>query len=136
MTKKKAINLYGDGIHDDTMAIQEMLDTRMAVVELPVPQKHYCISATLKIHSNQTLKLGETTTIKLMPESNCLMLQNAEEDAHDIAVSGGIWDYNNKNQAPNPIRSGEYRKYNASHRDGNPDTVVRYVDAYRGSVTI
>ncbi len=126
--------LYGDGIHDDTMAIQEMLDTKISVVELPVPEKHYCISDTLKIYSNQTLKLGETTTIKLMPNSSCFMLKNAEHEAHDIAIVGGIWDYDNKNQAPNPIRSGEYRKYSASHRDGNPDTIVKYVDAYRGSV--
>ena len=81
--------LYGDGIHDDTMAIQEMLDTKNSVVELPVPEKHYCISNTLEIYSNQTLKLGETTTIKLMPNSNCFMLKNAEHDAHDIAIVGG-----------------------------------------------
>ncbi|MBR3965828.1 MAG: hypothetical protein IKJ91_01990 [Clostridia bacterium] len=126
--------LYGDGIHDDSAAIQEMLDTRRSVIELPVPEKHYLISKTLKIYSNQTLKLGETTTIRLMAGSSCFMLKNAEEDAHDIAVVGGIWDYNNKNQAPNPIRSGEYRKYSASHRDGDPNTVVKYVDTYRGSV--
>ncbi len=67
---QKMYKLYGDGIHDDTMAIQEMLDTKNSVVELPVPEKHYCISNTLKIYSNQTLKLGETTTIKLMPNSS------------------------------------------------------------------
>ncbi len=126
--------LYGDGIHDDTPAIQEILDSKASVIELPVPEKNYSISKTLKIYSNQTLKLGETTTIKLMPGSNCFMLTNADEDAHDICIVGGIWDFDNVNQAPNPIKSGEYRKYCNSHRDGNPDTVVRYVDSYRGSV--
>lgn len=33
------IKLYGDGIHDDTLAIQKMLDSRVSVVELPVPKK-------------------------------------------------------------------------------------------------
>ena len=126
--------LYGDGFHDDTLAIQEMLDSNASVIELPVPKKHYCISKTLKIHSNQTLKLGETTTIQLLPGSSCFMLTNAEEDAHDIAVVGGIWDFNNQQQAPNPIITGEYRKGLPSHWDGNRDTVVKYVNRYKGSV--
>ena len=37
------MKLYGDGIHDDTNAIQEMLDSKISLVELPVPKKHYCI---------------------------------------------------------------------------------------------
>ena len=78
--------LYGDGIHDDTMAIQEMIDTKNSVIELPVPEKHYCISNTLKIYSNQTLKLGETTTIKLMPNSNCFMLKNATVEKHERRI--------------------------------------------------
>ena len=130
----KMAKLYGNGIQDDTEAIQNLLDSGISMVELPVPSRHYCISRTLKIHSNQTLKLGETTTIKLMPDSNCFMITNAELDAHDISVVGGIWDYNNKQQLPNPIKSREYHKYAGTHRDGKADTVVRYVDAYRGSV--
>ena len=45
--------LYGDGIHDDYPAIQEMLDSGMSEVVLPAPKKFYVISKTLKIHSNQ-----------------------------------------------------------------------------------
>lgn len=126
--------LYGDGINDDTNAIQEMLDSKKSVVELPVPEKNYCISKTLKIYSNQTLKLGETTVIKLLKDSNCFMLTNGELNAHDISIVGGIWDYNNKEQRPNPIKSQELFKYNISHWDGNPNTVVKYEDGYRGSV--
>ncbi len=126
--------LYGDGINDDTMAIQEMLDSGISEVVLPVPEKHYCISSTLKIHSNQTLRTGLTTTIKLLPDSSCFMITNAEKDAHDIAVVGGIWDYNNKFQAPNPIKSGDIFKTQKHHNDANPDTVVTYTDGYRGSV--
>ena len=33
-------NLYGDGIHDDQPAIQEMIDSGVCEVSLPAPQKH------------------------------------------------------------------------------------------------
>lgn len=126
--------LYGDGIHDDVCAIQEMLDSGASLVELPVPDVHYSISKPLKINSNQTLKMGETTTIKLLPRSNCFMITNSEEGAHDIAIEGGIWDFNNREQAPNPIKAGEFRKM-ARHWDGKADTIVTYEEGmYRGSV--
>lgn len=32
--------LYGDGIYDDAPAIQEMLDSGISSVVLPVPQKN------------------------------------------------------------------------------------------------
>ena len=126
--------LYGDGVNDDTMAIQALLDSRISVVELKVPKSFYLISKPLKIYSNQTLKLYDTTTIKLMPNSNCYMLTNAEENAHDIVVEGGIWDYNNKFQAPNPIKMGKYNENGSSHLAGDKNTVVTYSDSYRGSV--
>ncbi len=118
--------LYGDGINDDTLAIQEMLDSGKSEVYLPAPQKHYCISKTLKIHSNQTLRLGETTLIKLLPNSSCRMLTNAEKDAHDISVIGGIWDYDNVNQAGNPIRLKPEFINSITHLNGDPNHVVDY----------
>ena len=66
--------LYGDGIHDDTAAIQELLDSGVAEVHLPAPKAHYCISKTLKIHSCQTLRLAETATVRLLPGSSCAMV--------------------------------------------------------------
>lgn len=118
--------LYGDGIHDDTLAIQEMLDSGLSQIVLPVPQKHYCISATLKIHSNQTLCVGETTTIRLLPHSDCPMLTNAEQDAHDIVITGGIWDYDNVNQKGNRIRTEPGWWDTVTHGDKNYDKVVDY----------
>ncbi len=94
--------LYGDGVHDDTDAIQERLDSRIACVYLPAPKKHYCISRTLKIHSNQTLRLDSTTEIRLMPKCDFCMITNADprgEDQH-ITVEGGIWNMDNMNQTP------------------------------------
>ena len=43
-------NLYGDGVHDDTAAIQEMIDAS-AEVALPMPKVHYLISKPLELHS-------------------------------------------------------------------------------------
>ena len=39
--------LYGDGIHDDTLAIQELLDSGRRIIFLPSPEKHYTISKTV-----------------------------------------------------------------------------------------
>ena len=126
--------LYGDGINDDYLAIQELLDSGISEVYLPPPKKNYAISKTLKIHSGQTLRLGETTLIVLLPESSCLMLSNAEKDAHDISVIGGIWDYDNINQAPNPAKA-EPDFWERTHADGNFDKEINYVNlGYMGCI--
>lgn len=96
--------LYGDGVHDDAPAIQEMLDSGIAEVNLPIPEKHYCIGATLKIHGGQTLKMSPFTTVKLMADVNAAMLENADFTVYseNICVDGGIWDMNSIEQEPNP----------------------------------
>ena len=104
----KETTLYGDGIHDDTEGIQALLDARAALVELPAPAVCYLISKPLVIHSNQELRLPRLAVIRLADNSNCLMLRNeafnAEQPVVDqnIAVTGGIWDYNNQGQLPHP----------------------------------
>jgi len=97
--------LYGDGIHDDYEAIQELLDSGSCQISLPVPQKFYSISKTLKIHSNQQLLLPRYAVIRMADKSNCFMLANAdpEEGNCNFTVEGGIWDYNNLGQGPNPF---------------------------------
>ena len=124
--------LYKDGINDDTLAIQEMLDSGASVVHLPATNACYRISKPLKIHSNQTLKLDETTVVKLLPKSDCYMVTNADENAHDIALIGGIWDYNNMEQTKNPISFDESGREKPSHMDGNPDTWITYPKWYTG----
>lgn len=110
--------LYGDGIHDDTLALQELLDTKNALVELPVPQNFYLISKTLKIHSYQELRLPRYCRIKLAANSNCRMISNADTDNGNehITISGGIWDYNNLEQEKNP----QIFTSNFSSADGTP----------------
>lgn len=68
--------LYGDGIHDDYPAIQEMLDSGSSLVELPAPAVRYQISKTLVISSGCKLKLPRFAHIRLMDNANCMMLQS------------------------------------------------------------
>ena len=95
--------LYGDGVHDDTPAIQEMLD-RKGVVRLPQPEKKYLITSTLVIHSNTEFVLDRFTEIKLAAKSNAPMLTNDDHENGNcrIVINGGIWNGNNLEQAPNP----------------------------------
>lgn len=97
--------LYGDGVHDDLPAIQEMLDSGVSCLYLPPPQKHYLISGTIFMHSNQELHLDRYTRVRLADGSNCTMIENADpkEWNTDIVIDGGIWDMNHKNQYSNPL---------------------------------
>ncbi len=117
------IKLYGDGVHDDAPAIQEMLDSGICEVALPAPKVRYCIGTTLCVHSKQTLRLPETAEVRLLPNSSCPMLTNAERPAQDIVITGGIWNCNNIEQAPNPIKSEISR---LAHMSGDPDYVATY----------
>lgn len=116
--------LYGDGIHDDTLAIQELIDSGRCEVVLPAPEVCYIISKPLELPSNFSLVLPRFAHIKLKAGSNCVMLKNKTVDDYakrieepfwyyvndyspdfpceNIEVKGGIWDFNNKEQAPNP----------------------------------
>lgn len=125
--------LYGDGIHDDYPAIQEMIDSGVCEVSLPAPQKNYLISKTLIFPSNFKLTLPRFAEIKLADGANCLMVRNKmvpdyadrlPEDLNEVCrhlwyyvneyspdvlvenieICGGIWNCNNLNQLPNPER--------------------------------
>jgi hypothetical protein len=91
----------GDGIHDDTSSIQELLDSRRTVVHLPAPPKHYLISKPLRIHSNQTLQLDRFSVIRLKDGSDCLMITNDDHERgnENIALVGGVWDMHNEGQS-------------------------------------
>jgi hypothetical protein len=118
MQKPMFDQLQGDGIHDDTDALQAILDSGMGVIHIPPPEKAYLISRCLKIHSNTSLALDRFTNIRLADHSDCIMIQNAERDAENISITGGIWDFNNKNQRSNPLLDGTYknlRDYNESY---------------------
>ena len=117
--------LYGDGIHDDYPAIQEMLDSLICEVALPAPEKFYVISKTLKIHGGQTLRLPRFAVIRLADKANCEMIENDnfETYSENICIDGGIWDMNHNNQWPNPYHfpddDGKYwfEKIGIGYRD-------------------
>lgn len=125
--------LYGDGVHDDYPAIQELIDSGVCEVVLPVPKERYLISKTLTLPSDFRLVLPRYAHIQLMDGANCCMVSNkmvrdhAERSPKDwegihhqlwyyvneyspdaivknIEISGGIWDFNNLKQLPNPER--------------------------------
>lgn len=125
-----SFQLYGDGIHDDTPAIQHLIDTNCEVC-LPCPKAHYVISKTLELPSNFRLVLPRFAEIRLADGANCVMLKNKNREEYalrttntrlwtylnyfspdqvseNIEIVGGIWNFNNLNQNPNPILSHEW----------------------------
>jgi len=124
--------LYGDGIHDDYPAIQEMIDSAKHELRLPEPEVCYLISRPLELPSDFKLSLPRFAEIKLAKGSNCFMLMNKAASQPDgqsirpeelfglvcrhsailpcrnIEVEGGIWNFNNLEQNPNPIYTGVY----------------------------
>lgn len=110
MNKAELPILVGDGVTDDTAAIQARLDSGISCVYLPPPPKEYLISKSLKIGSNQELRLDRFTVIHLAPNSNCPLIENKgflEGGNCRFAVTGGIWDYDNLHQVPNQMQIPE-----------------------------
>ena len=126
--------LYGNGINDDTAAIQELIVSGKGELRLPMPEKFYLISRPLELPSNFSLILPRFAEIRLMDGASCPILKNKMKPDHadrlksdfsatarhiwsyiddyspdapckNIEVRGGIWNLNNMNQAPNPIQS-------------------------------
>lgn len=98
------LTLYGDGIHSDAPAIQEMLDT-MSEIALPEPKVCYRIDRTLRIGSNKRLLLPRFAVIRLADGVNTYLLTNADRENGDvnIEIRGGVWDFNNLGQEKNPL---------------------------------
>ncbi len=103
MKAMEKAELFGDGVRDDTAAIQALLDTGASLVELPAPKSAYLISRTLLIGDGQELRLGRFTRVRLADGSNCPMLANRDPAAGNrhVAVTGGVWDMNNLGQRHN-----------------------------------
>lgn len=106
------MKLYGDGIHDDTDAIQAMLDMCGTV---RIPDGRYLITKPLIIHSNTHLILSSLATLRLADRANCSILDNdglySDETNVNITIEGGIWDGNHmmqeRQKIPNEGRPGD-----------------------------
>lgn len=100
----KTMTLYGDGVHDDTAAIQALLD-RAGDVRLP--DGHYCITRPLIIHDNTHFILSAGAHLRLADHANCSLLDNdglyTRRTNRHITIEGGIFDGNNRSQERLPI---------------------------------
>jgi len=107
--------LYGDGIHDDTAALQEMLD-RCGIVTVDRPGT-YLVSRTLIIHSNTRFVLSPGAKLLAAPMSRCALLENEHfaKNGRDgnIGIYGGIWDGNCDEMGLDAV-------YEAIHREDEP----------------
>ena len=97
-------NVYGDGIHDDTKALQECIDSVKDGGTVYFPAGTYLISAALIFYSGQTFKLSDNAVILRSAESEnitrYLLASYSEPDwvgyegTHDVVISGGVFDGN------------------------------------------
>ena len=107
--------LYGDGIHDDTSALQELLDRR-GIVTIDRPGV-YLISRTLIIHSNTRLEICPGAVLLAAPMSRCALIENEHfagggRDEY-IEIVGGLWD-------GNCDEMGLVAEYESTHRLDDP----------------
>lgn len=107
--------LYGDGKHDDTLAIQKMLD-RCGTVTIDIPGT-YMISSTLIIRSNTRLILCPGAIMKIAPMCRCSIIQNEHFAGggrdKNIEIFGGIWDGSCDDLGLDAV-------YEAIHREDEP----------------
>ena len=93
------IKLWKDGIHDDTAALQALLDKRG---EVRVPDGRYLISKPLIIHDDTHLIVARNAVLRLTDHVNCSLLDNdglyERRVNRNITIEGGIWDGNNAAQ--------------------------------------
>lgn len=97
-------NVYADGIHDDTRALQACIDELRDGGTVYFPDGTYLISGALIFYSYQTLKFSDNAVIlrsgKSEPITRYLLASYSElewgayEGTHDVVISGGIFDGN------------------------------------------
>lgn len=104
--------LYGDGIHDDTLALQALLDQR-GIVTVDRPGT-YLVSRTLIIRSNTHLVLSPGAIILAAPFSKCSLIENEHFAGGgcdiNIGITGGEWDANCDNMGLDGVYEAEHRE--------------------------
>ena len=107
--------LYGDGIHDDTAALQSMLDGR-GIVTVDKPGT-YLVSKTLIIRSDTKFVLSPGALLLAAPMSRCALIENEAFAGggrdENIEIAGGIWD-------GNCDAMGLVAEYESEHRLDDP----------------
>lgn len=97
-------NVFADGVHDDTKALQECIDKVKDGGTIYFPDGTYLVSSTLIFYSNQIFKLSDNAVIlrskEIEPITRYLLASYSEsqwsgyEGTHDVVISGGIFDGN------------------------------------------
>ena len=107
--------LYGDGIYDNTLTLQKMLDER-GIVTIDSPGT-YLVSKTLIIHSNTRFILSPSAKLLAAPLSKCALIENEHFAGggrdENIEIVGGIWDGNCDEMGLDAV-------YEAKHRLDEP----------------
>ena len=113
--------LYGDNFHDDTAAIQALLDAR-GTVSIDRPGT-YLISSTLIIHSDTVFTLCPGAVLRAAPRSLCAIIENEHFRGNGkdrrISIIGGTFD-------GNCDEMGLDGKYEAVHRLDHPYSPDRF----------
>ncbi|HOP11235.1 MAG TPA: glycosyl hydrolase family 28-related protein [Oscillospiraceae bacterium] len=105
----KTLGAKGDGLSDDTAAIQLALD-RAEVIE--IPDGNYRITSTLKVPSHTAIRASAKARLFLCGETPkkrgdfLLSNDNPESGNNEISISGGIWDGNNAGRCN--VKAGLY----------------------------
>ena len=97
-------SVFADGVHDDTKALQECIDSVKQGGTVYFPDGIYLVSAALIFYSNQTLRFSDKAIIlrstKSEPLTKYLLASYSEPEwaeykgTHDVIISGGIFDGN------------------------------------------
>ena len=86
--------LYGNGTHDDTSALQALLDRR-GIVTVDRPGT-YLVTRTLIIHSDTRFVLSPGAKLLAAPRSRCALIENEHFAGggrdENIEIVGGVWD--------------------------------------------
>ena len=96
MVSIKAYKAIGDGIADDTAAIQAAFDSDERDIE--IPDGEYRTTETLKLPSHKHIHASENARLIFRPDrpltQKDFLLSNAdtEDGNEDITVEGGVWD--------------------------------------------
>lgn len=129
----------GDGVADDTAALQKALDGGRRTVEIPAGT--YVIHAALKMDSETTIHADPKAVIRLADGAgnavDVFLLTNRDWQAgnHDLVIEGGIWDGNNEHnprgdQKAMPCYTGVALNFSHVQRLALRHAIIRNPETY------
>ena len=99
----KEFGAKGDGVSDDTKAIQDALKVALikGSVNIHFPKGTYMVDGELSIYHNTYLKLDDNAIIRRIKSRGFLINGDWQGDTQygNICIDGGIWDADNNHTA-------------------------------------